>query len=125
MRAAERAARIGPREDRIAAAALYRAGRFEEALARFDESRKAIIPRAWDRLFQAMAHARLGHADEARRLLDRADRWMAEADRQPTGGGDGRRWYNRLIGPLTVRLLRREAESVLLDQSFPGDPFAR
>ncbi len=125
VRAAERAARIGPGEERIAGAALYRAGRFEEALARFDQSHQAITPRAWDRLFQAMAHARLGHADEARRLLDRANRRMAEADRQPSFGGDGRQWYNRLIAPLTVRLRRRETESVMLDQSFPGDPFAR
>ena len=54
-------------------AALYRAGRFAEAVRRLDEGiqkRKGVSIRA-DWVFLAMAHHRLGHHDEARRWLDR------------------------------------------------------
>jgi WD40 repeat protein/tetratricopeptide (TPR) repeat protein len=92
-------------------AILYRAGRYEDATrqlgratALYEEWRAAYRQAvegpaaaqdaadptrggtAFDWLFLAMAHHRLGHADEARRWLDRAARWMQ--DRQ-TGGSNG------------------------------------
>ena len=54
-------------------AALYRAGRFRDAIGRLEEGVKVRSgvegPLDWP--FLAMAHHRLGHRDEARRWLDR------------------------------------------------------
>ena len=54
-------------------AALYRAGRFAEAVRRLDEGiQKRNGESIWaDWVFLAMAHHRLGHHDKARRWLDR------------------------------------------------------
>jgi tetratricopeptide (TPR) repeat protein len=96
-------------------AALYRAGRFTEAVSRLDE---AIQKRkgesvAEDWVFLAMAHHRLGHHDEARRWLDRFH------DRSPSLNPDA------ISSDLAIRLLRAEAEAVVLwDPVFPADPFA-
>ena len=54
-------------------AALYRAGRIDEAIVRLDESVKASggvgVPQDW--AFLAMAHHKKGNADEARRWLEK------------------------------------------------------
>jgi WD40 repeat protein/tetratricopeptide (TPR) repeat protein/tRNA A-37 threonylcarbamoyl transferase component Bud32 len=89
---------------RVLGAALYRAGKPEEALRRFGESAAVWKPRGWDWLFLAMIHHRLGHADQARRHLEKGVRWIEEADRQ--GWQD---WDERVVVPL----LRREAEALL------------
>jgi WD40 repeat protein/tetratricopeptide (TPR) repeat protein len=96
-------------------AALYRAGRFAEAVLRLEEGIQTRNGTSvWaDWAFLAMAHHRLGHHDEARRWLDRY------RDRSP------------ILDPaefwaeLELRLLRTEAEMVVLwDPIFPADPFA-
>ena len=94
-------------------AALYRAGRFEDAIHRLEDGIRlrigASVPQDW--AFLAMAHHRLGHRDEARRWLDRF------RDRQPEP--------DAIWDELEIRLLRSEAEAVILyDQIFPADPFA-
>ena len=66
--------------ERVVGAALYRAGRYKQALERFQQSHKVFQPRAWDWLFLAMIHSRLGHPSEARRFLQQADQWIVEAD---------------------------------------------
>jgi WD40 repeat protein/tetratricopeptide (TPR) repeat protein len=96
-------------------AALYRAGRFAEAVRRLEEGiqkRKGVS--TWeDWVFLAMAHHRLGHHDEARRWLDRF------RDRRPNLAPSA------FWGELEIRLLRAEAEAVVLwDPTFPADPFA-
>ncbi len=101
-------------------AALYRAGRFEEAVRRLTEATELSchpygtnMLHAW--FYLAMAHHRLGHADEARRWLDRAVQGTQEALESPaeppakSGNTDGvipPNWSRRL----TLGLLRREAE---------------
>jgi tetratricopeptide (TPR) repeat protein len=96
-------------------AALYRAGRFAEAVRRLDEGilRKEGESREADWVFLSMAHHRLGHHDEARRWLDRfRDR---RPNLHPTAFWD----------ELEIRMLRAEAEAVVLwDPIFPADPFA-
>jgi tetratricopeptide (TPR) repeat protein len=114
-------------------AATYRAGRFEEAIGHLNEAMKALPEpgglrsqvdgpargkgssgpaaggNAFDWLFLAMAHHRLGHAVEARQWLDKA---VAAIDRAtqapPDGSSSGSRinWKTRL----SYRVLRREAE---------------
>jgi serine/threonine protein kinase/Flp pilus assembly protein TadD len=88
-------------------AALYRAGRYEESVRRFEAAAKMYRPRAWDWSFLAMAHHRLGHAKEARRCLAEAARWIDEANRQelddptstrPAWGG----WHEAVVYPLLL-----------------------
>jgi tetratricopeptide (TPR) repeat protein len=97
-------------------AALYRAGRYHEAIRSLEEGIRlqsgAGVPQDW--AFLALAHHRLGHRDEARRWLDRL--------RQHQPSHDPAAFWHEL----EVRLLRSEAEAVILyDPAFPDDPFAR
>jgi tetratricopeptide (TPR) repeat protein len=96
-------------------AALYRAGRFAEAVRRLEEGiqKRKGVSLETDWVFLALAHHRLGHHDQARRWLDRP------RDRRP------RRGSNAFWDVLEIRLLRAEAEAVVLwDPIFPADPFA-
>ncbi len=94
-------------------ALLYRAGRFAEAVARLDaaeqwpEDRRASP--LYGRLFLAMAHHRQGHADEAKRWLDRA---AAAIDKAITEHGNGAEPL-QLQRRLTLTLLRAEAAALL------------
>jgi tetratricopeptide (TPR) repeat protein len=96
-------------------ALVYRLGRYAEAVASLDEAIRITSgkTRPQDWAFLAMAHHRLGHRDEARRWLDRF------RDRQPS------RHPAAFWNELEIRLLRSEAEAVILyDPIFPDDPFA-
>jgi WD40 repeat protein/serine/threonine protein kinase len=95
-------------------AALYRAGRFEEAIGRLNESAAAMggkwVPKA--SAFLAMAHHRLGHQDEAKR-------WLGElASYQPDRRADFS-WDD-----VEIRILRREAESLILGSRPAAPPSA-
>jgi hypothetical protein len=104
-------------------AALYRAGRFEEAVARLTEATElSCHPYRTNMLhtcfYLAMAHHRLGHADLARRWLDqavqgteRALEWAAEPAVK-SANPDGvipPNWFRKL----TLELLRHEAEQLI------------
>jgi tetratricopeptide (TPR) repeat protein len=102
-------------------AALYRAGRYEESIQCFETSANRYRPRALDWSFLAMAHHRLGHAEDARRCLAEARRWIDAANQgagddlsstQPAWGG----WHERVVYPL----LLREAEQLLNGESGTG-----
>jgi WD40 repeat protein/tRNA A-37 threonylcarbamoyl transferase component Bud32 len=96
--------------------ALYRAGKYEEAVAQLRESMRVQgeegLP--WDWLCLAMAHHRLGRTEEARAWLTKATRWL---ERMPPDVPveipefDGPDWILRLA----FRILRREAESLILE----------
>ena len=104
-------------------AALYRAGRFGEAVERLTEATElSSYPYRTNMLctwfFLSMARHRLGHADEARRWLDKAVQGTEDALKSPaevlgkSGKPDGvippnwnRKW--------TLRLLRREAKQLI------------
>jgi tetratricopeptide (TPR) repeat protein len=96
-------------------AALYRAGRYDEAIRRLQEQiRERGRGDAFEYAFLSMAHHRLGHREEALRWLDQLRQY------QPFNDPDYF-WYD-----LQMRLLRSEAEAVILyDPVFPDDPFAR
>jgi len=105
--------------------ALYRAGRFEEAVKRLTEATelnphpcRSNMLHTW--FFLAMAHHRLGHADLARRWLEKGIQGTEEALKPPAepqgkhGNSDGAippNWHRRL----TLLLLRREAEQLIQD----------
>jgi serine/threonine-protein kinase len=93
----------------------YRAGRFQEAVPLLEQSLRAEpkVGRAvlnW--LWLALANQRLGKAEEARRWLSRAQRWL---DRY--GAGMPRRAEEELglhlHNWLEAHVLRREAEALL------------
>src|SRR5262249_44159084 len=73
IQVSERSTRWVASNDRAVGAVLFRAGRLEEALRRFEQAHKGFEPRAWDFLFLAMIHSGLGQASEARRFLEPAD----------------------------------------------------
>jgi hypothetical protein len=68
---------------------------------------------SWRRADRALAHSRLGQADEAGRRRDEADRWLTGVDRQlaeePFGFPPKRHPADWLI----VQVLRRELDRVL------------
>jgi WD40 repeat protein/predicted Zn-dependent protease len=86
------------------AALLYRSGQFEAAVRRFEAAQK--LPgedgRLHELLFLALAHQRLGHADEAKKRLEQAVREMEKPPRPLP-------WEQRL----ELTLLRREAQQLL------------
>src|ERR1700722_17768005 len=58
---------------------IYRAGRFEDAIRRHEETIGSGGPQDW--VFLAMAHHRLCHRDEALRWLDRLRNHRPSSDR--------------------------------------------
>jgi WD40 repeat protein/serine/threonine protein kinase/tetratricopeptide (TPR) repeat protein len=115
----------------VVGAALLSAGRLDEAVRRFQES-LAIEPE-WDMrclsaFGLALAYHRLGHPDDARRWLDRAEHWLSAQERIYTTST----WGNALlVDPrffgswVYAQVVRRDAAGPILDASFPTDPFAR
>jgi WD40 repeat protein len=106
--------RGGARSDvlKTLGAALYRAGRFEEAIRRLDESMQTRgdggDPRAF--AFLALAHYRLGHRDEAERWLEKVVAY------RPQEG------FDFSTDDVEIRILHREAESLILGSRPPAPP---
>jgi tetratricopeptide (TPR) repeat protein len=96
-------------------ALAYRAGRFQESVPLFEQSLRAdpTLGRAvlnW--LWLALAHQRLGKADEARRWLGKAQAWLDQyRDGMPARADEelGLHLHNWL----EAHVLRREAEALL------------
>jgi tetratricopeptide (TPR) repeat protein len=83
-------------------ALLYRDGKYEAAVSRLTESESFKSgPENW--LFLAMAHQRLGNAEEARRWLQRATDWLDGEDKKNQDSG----------ALLELELFRAEAERLL------------
>lgn len=66
----------------IAAIALYRAGRFDEARTQFQTAARLFRPQAREWCFLAMTEQRLGNTAAAQTALQAAEDWIREADRQ-------------------------------------------
>jgi eukaryotic-like serine/threonine-protein kinase len=101
-----------PRSDvlKTLGAAQYRAGRFEEAIRRLEESIQTRGDGGDPKgiAFLALAHHRLGHRDEA-------ERWLARlVASRPTEGFD----FSR--DDVEIRILHREAGSII--QGSPSAP---
>jgi Flp pilus assembly protein TadD len=84
-------------------AALYRAGKFAEAVKELEQVAKPTKegPWVWTRLFLAMAYQRLGQADNAREQFQQAVKQTAQ--KEPLA------WHDKV----TWRYLREEAETLL------------
>jgi tetratricopeptide (TPR) repeat protein len=100
-------------------ALAYRAGRFQEAVPLFEQSLRANPkPGAavlnW--LWLALAHQRLGKAEEARRWLGKAQAWLDQyGDGMPARaeGESGLHLHNWL----EAHVLRREAEALIQSEA--------
>jgi serine/threonine protein kinase/Tfp pilus assembly protein PilF len=95
----------------------YRAGRFHEAVPLFEQSLRADAKAGravlnW--LWLALAHHRLGQADEARRWLGRAQAWLDQYGGGMPGGAEEELGLH-LHNWLEAHVLRREAEALLGD----------
>jgi tetratricopeptide (TPR) repeat protein len=97
----------------ILGAALYRAGRLDEAIRRLELSDRdwtgVGVARNW--AFLAMAHHRMGHREDARR-------WLEKLRAYAPGNATQFFWESVEIG-----ILRREAESLISHAEIPADPF--
>jgi serine/threonine protein kinase/Flp pilus assembly protein TadD len=117
VRAAEAAVPWFRGNERVLGAALVRAGRYEDALKSLQQAEVNFGgAKAWDLYFRALALHHLGRTDEARQCLDRAAKWIAEADRQEMGTKLDQwvEWHEIV----EVGYLRREAEKQI---KGPGD----
>jgi tetratricopeptide (TPR) repeat protein len=102
--------------------AYYRAGRFEQAIRRFNDPPELKgSSRVWPVL--AMAHHRLGHAAEARQWLAKADEWYDRVTRDVLEGQDFR--VSGSWGLWSVmaefQILHREAKQLIEGSAYKGD----
>jgi tetratricopeptide (TPR) repeat protein len=96
---------------RIRAAMNYRAGLYDATIADLNRSVIVYPRRAWDWLFLAMAHYRVGQADQAKADLREAVKWVEQANETDTTGPASRwmSWYERV----EVEQLLREATALI------------
>jgi serine/threonine protein kinase/Flp pilus assembly protein TadD len=102
----------------------YRRGQFASALAAADSS-LSRRPEKWNcelpaHLVRALALSRLGRSVEAQAALNRASELYLTSVVGPSGPRPGGGWHDRLIAEILIS----EAETLLLDSTFPADPFA-
>ena len=95
-------------------AALYRSGQYTAAIGRLNEACKALREggTAFDWLFLAMAHQRLGQTEQARQWLDKAIQSIDQLEQAKTeslASAVPLQWVYRLELPI----LRREAEAIV------------
>jgi tetratricopeptide (TPR) repeat protein len=118
---AERAAQDQPAPHYLHTLGLahYRAGQYDRAVEQLERSLKKIWQaRAANWLVLAMAHQRLGHADEARKWFDQAVRWMESTGSEAAPGpGEGLRSLHP-HDALACLVLRREAGALVKAQSL-------
>jgi serine/threonine protein kinase/tetratricopeptide (TPR) repeat protein len=111
LRYAEFAVSSTPYNPRVRGAMNYRAGRSQAAIADFDRSAPVFPRRAWDWLFLAMAHYKLGQTADAKRFLSEAEEWIERANRlQGTGSRDS--WFG-WYEPLEIEHLLNEARALI------------
>ena len=106
-------------------AVLYRAGRFDDALSRLSEAEALVQPSseannsppAYTWFFLAMTQHCLGHAEEAKQWLDKAVAWTDKIFAEADQGTTDLSWNRRL----TLKLLREEAEGMIVADTEPED----
>jgi Flp pilus assembly protein TadD len=111
LKMAEFAASRTAQNQRLQGAMNFRAGHYEAAIADFNRAKTAFPRRAWDWLFLAMAHQKLGQADEARKALGKAVEWLEQIKRRP-GGGSTPTWVS-WFEPLEVEQILKEARELI------------
>ena len=113
----------------VLGAADYRAGQFDRAIKRLEESNRAYVaggyatdPDLANGLMLAMAQMRLGHTQAARDTIRKFQQALERVEGAKTDGAVSLSTTDWL----PTQVLRREAEALILyDPIFPADPFAR
>jgi WD40 repeat protein/tetratricopeptide (TPR) repeat protein len=102
--------------------ALLRAGHYAEAIERLEAFDKARgkESNASSQLYRALAHQRLGHAEDARRLVADARTWIAEFRRDPMHPSWPLARRPSSADRLEWRLLLREAEE-FVGRALPNE----
>jgi tetratricopeptide (TPR) repeat protein len=123
VRLAEKAVQAQPAPHYLHALGLayYRAGQFDKASEQLHKS----LAGKWradaaNWLVLAMAHQRLGHADEARDWFNKAVRWMGDTRPQPARPSADPLRSLHPHDALACMVLRREAEALLGVKSQPA-----
>jgi WD40 repeat protein/serine/threonine protein kinase len=95
--------------------ALLRTGRHAEAIERLEafDAARGKGTNAASQLYRALAHHRLGHVEEARRLVDAARAWLAEFRKNPLHPSWSLARRPLARDRLEWRLLLREAEELV------------
>jgi tetratricopeptide (TPR) repeat protein len=106
---AEVAATAWQGNGRILAAALYRGGRFEEALRKFTELRTESTNDPWETCFLAMTYHRLGRPEDGGRRLDHLLAWRESLRNLPKDAPPSMPWHTAI----EMSQLVAEAEQVL------------
>ncbi len=106
--------------------AHYRAGAYQRAIERFEESLKdprwKVAGGHASEFGLALAHHRLGHAKEAQQWFDKAEQWYDKALDAALASPQGlATLYNWADWP-SFLILRREAHKVILGTELPDDP---
>jgi tetratricopeptide (TPR) repeat protein len=88
-----------------------RAGQYDAAIADFDEAKASFPRRAWDWLFIAMSHQKLGRTDEARAALAEAVDWIERTSRG-RGGAVPTTWIG-WYESIEVGVILKEARQLI------------
>ena len=99
----------------VQGAALYRAGRYAEAINSFQAAAKDYRPRAWEWSFLSMTQHHLNQPEEARRSLKEAARWIEDANRAASDDLSGASamwngWSEKAVYPLLLEEARTMIE---------------
>jgi tetratricopeptide (TPR) repeat protein/WD40 repeat protein len=105
---------------RTLGAALLRAGKFEEAIRELNRAADMRPESLGTWLLLALAHHRLGHADEGRPWLEKAVLRIEKLSRQKPTDSDGLPEWDRipLRERVTIQILLREAEPLLGERAM-------
>ena len=113
---------------RILGHLLYRGGRYREAVERINEAftlgNNTHPYLIFDEFFLAMAHHRLGHTEEARSRLEKAEQFMKKTYADPKvdelfkAAKTENNWQNRLV----VEVVRAEANALIRGKADTKDP---
>jgi tetratricopeptide (TPR) repeat protein len=99
------------------ALALYRAGKFEKALAKLDQAKDMQDwPKVW--VLRGMAHHQLGQAGECRNWLSKTGEWYDRATREARGAGLTMPFHPGWWEQARFQLLYREARQLIDDPKW-------
>jgi Flp pilus assembly protein TadD len=102
--------------------ALYRAGRYREAIRSLEGTPEDECTVGEKKLVLGMAYQRLGEAVTARAFLNEGRAWIKQTQRDMVSGA----FLKPPTDWVTTHVYLREAEALILyDPAFPANPFAR